>query len=43
MHRSDTEDLDSFVSEKTVARVLETPEVSGFKTEILDPLWFSET
>jgi hypothetical protein len=38
----DTKDLDVFVPEKTVARVLGTLEDAGFETEVTDPLWLAK-
>jgi hypothetical protein len=38
----ETKDLDVFVSEKTVARVLEALGGAGFETEITDPCWLAK-
>lgn len=38
----DTKDLDVFVPEKDVARVLETLESAGFETEIAEPHWLAK-
>jgi len=38
----DTKDLDVFVPEESVARVLEVLEEAGFETEITDPLWLAK-
>jgi hypothetical protein len=38
----ETKDLDLFVPEKTVPRVLETLEEAGFETEVSDPLWLAK-
>ncbi len=38
----ETKDLDLFVPEKTVARVLEVLEEAGFETEVTDPLWLAK-
>ncbi len=34
----DTKDLDVFVTEKTVPRVLDVLEEAGFETEVVDPV-----
>jgi hypothetical protein len=38
----DTKDLDVFVPEKEVTRVLEALEAAGFETEITDPCWLAK-
>ena len=38
----DTKDLDVFVPENTVARVLETLEEAGFETEVTDACWLAK-
>ena len=38
----DTKDLDVFVPEETVARVLEVLEDAGFETETIDPVWLAK-
>jgi hypothetical protein len=38
----DTKDLDVFVTEKTVPRVLEVLEEAGFETEVTDPVWLAK-
>jgi hypothetical protein len=38
----DTKDLDVFVPEKTVPRVLDVLEEAGFQTEVSDPVWLAK-
>ena len=38
----DTKDLDVFVPEATVPRVLELLEEAGFETEVTDPVWLAK-
>ncbi len=38
----DTKDLDVFVPEKTVPRVLQVLEAAGFETEVTDPVWLAK-